>query len=171
MRAISVTRTYLELRRPDALRGSGALPPGISLERETCAPALYRHLYAAVGRAHHWHDRDAWSDDALAAHLERPEVGIWILRAEEAPVGYFELVAQDDGSVEIAYFGVAASHQGRGLGRALLVRAASEAWALRATRVWLHTCTLDHPAALPNYRARGFRPFRVESYVVDLPDP
>ncbi|HSA57864.1 MAG TPA: GNAT family N-acetyltransferase [Gemmatimonadaceae bacterium] len=170
MRAIAVTRTYLELRRPDHLRGSGVLPPGITLARETCAPALYRRLYAGVGRAYHWRDRDAWSDDTLAAHLARPEVGVWVLRDAGAPVGYFELVAQDDRSVEIAYFGLAASHHGRGLGQVLLVRAATEAWAQGATRVWLHTCTLDHPAALPNYVARGFRPFRVESYVVELPD-
>jgi hypothetical protein len=26
----------------------------------------------------------------------------------------------------------------------------------------LHTCTLDSPRALPNYRARGLRPFRTE---------
>ena len=32
-----------------------------------------------------------------------------------------------------------------------------------APRVWLHTCTLDGAAALPNYRARGLRPFRTQT--------
>jgi hypothetical protein len=40
----------------------------------------------------------------------------------------------------------------------------SAAWALAPTRVWLHTCTLDAKAALPNYLARGFRPFKEERY-------
>jgi GNAT superfamily N-acetyltransferase len=73
--------------------------------------------------------------------------------------------------VEIAYFGLAPAFQGRGLGRYLLVRAAQEAWLAGggARRVWLHTCTLDHAAALPNYLARGFRPFRSEVYSVELP--
>jgi hypothetical protein len=52
----------------------------------------------------------------------------------------------------------------------MLTRAADEAWALGANRVWLHTCTLDSPHALPNYKARGFEEFRRERYVAQLPD-
>lgn len=165
-----VTRTWLELRSPRELRGSGTLPPGITLKYEECPPAHYRHLYATVGGAYHWRDRNAWSDDQLAAHLARPDVAVHVLRAEGEPAGYFELVSHADGSVEIAYFGLAAPHRGRGLGQALLVLAATEAWVRGATRVWLHTCTLDHPAALPNYLARGFRPFHVDSYLAEVPD-
>jgi len=29
-------------------------------------------------------------------------------------------------------------------------------------RVWLHTCTLDHPAALPNYQKAGFAIYKEE---------
>ena len=164
-----VTRTWLELRSPDQLRGSAFLPAGFTLRRERCEPAFYRELYAAVGRAYHWRDRDAWTDEQLEAHLARPGVEVWVLRDDRGPAGYFELVAHEEGSTEIAYFGLTASQQGRGLGQALLVRAATAAWNGGASRVWLHTCTLDHPAALPNYLARGFRPFRVESYVAELP--
>ena len=36
----------------------------------------------------------------------------------------------------------------------------ADAWTLPGTkRVWLHTSTLDHPNALPNYLRRGFRGF------------
>ena len=52
----------------------------------------------------------------------------------------------------------------------MLTEAAEAAWALGASRVWLHTCTLDHPGALANYLARGFRPFRTETYETDLPE-
>jgi GNAT superfamily N-acetyltransferase len=72
--------------------------------------------------------------------------------------------------VEIAYFGLAEPFIGRGIGKAMLTRAAEEAWALRPARVWLHTCTLDSAHALPNYLARGFIPFRRERYVAELPD-
>ena len=88
-----------------------------------------------------------------------------------APAGYFELQEhEDDGSVEIAYFGVVPHFHGRGLGKYLLTEAVDAAWSLDASRVWLHTCTLDDPAALPNYLARGFRPFKQEPYEADLPD-
>jgi len=67
-------------------------------------------------------------------------------------------------SVEIAYFGLLPAYVGRGLGKYLLSEAAARAWTLQPSRVWLHTSTLDHPAALPNYLARGFSIFRVEQY-------
>jgi len=75
--------------------------------------------------------------------------------------GYYELRVDGD-SVEVAYFGLLAAYQGRGLGGFLLTHALRRGFAL-ADRVWLHTCTLDGPAALPNYRARGLRPFRTET--------
>jgi GNAT superfamily N-acetyltransferase len=70
-----------------------------------------------------------------------------------------------DGAVEIAYFGLVERFIGRGIGKAMLTRAAEEAWALEPTRVWLHTCTLDSPHALPNYKARGFEETKRETYV------
>jgi GNAT superfamily N-acetyltransferase len=69
--------------------------------------------------------------------------------------------------VEIAYFGLLPEFMGRGWGKYLLSEAARQAWRAGATRVWLHTCTLDHPAALPNYLRRGFRPVREERYTVE----
>jgi hypothetical protein len=69
--------------------------------------------------------------------------------------------------VEIAYFGIVAAEFGRGFGKHLLSCAVRDAWVLAPRRVWLHTCTLDHPNALPNYIARGFTPYRTEAYEVD----
>src|SRR5207249_5531870 len=74
--------------------------------------------------------------------------------------------AEDD-SAEIAYFGIVVREFGRGFGKHLLSCAVRDAWALGPRRVWLHTCTLDHPNALPNYLARGFTPYRTETYEVD----
>ncbi len=95
---------------------------------------------------------------------------MWECLAGDATAGFFELNRCDDGSVEIAYFGLVAAFMGRGIGKALLTRAAEEAWALGASRVWLHTCTLDSPRALPNYLARGFRVDRTETYSETVPD-
>jgi GNAT superfamily N-acetyltransferase len=133
---------------------------------EDCPISFFRYLYREVGRAFHWTDRLAWSDQAVREYLAAPGVSIWLMSLEGAPAGYFELKRQDDGSVEIAYFGLLPEAIGRGWGKYLLTRAVQAAWGTGAQRVWLHTCTLDHPAALPNYLKRGFRPFREEVYEV-----
>lgn len=170
---LEVVRTYLDLPAPDALRAAEfpAPPPALRVtDRAPCGVVEYRALYDAVGRAYRWRDRLAWSDAQLAAWLARPEVVVRVLERQDdagwRPAGYYELARHADGDVEIVYFGLVADAQGRGWGRALLTDAVRAAWAMGATRVWLHTCTLDGPAALPNYLARGFRVVRAERYQV-----
>jgi ribosomal protein S18 acetylase RimI-like enzyme len=164
---IEVTRTYLEMRSPDDLRP--AIPPEAEPEIERldrCTPELFRYLYAEVGRAFHWTDRLGWSDEQVQRHLDDPRNSVWLLSSDDTPAGYFELHEHDDGSVEIAYFGLLPDFIGRGWGKYLLTRAARAAWQSAPRRVWLHTCTLDHPSALPNYLKRGFQPVRTEVYTV-----
>ncbi len=170
MAVVPVVRTYLEMDSPDRLVGRAAIPPGYSVRRESCDPSLYRELYKGVGTDYQWRDRRRWSDEQLRAHLEKPAIAIWVLREGSALRGFFELARDDDGSVEIAYFGLMPIGIGQGLGRALLTSAIDEAWSLEPvpSRVWLHTCTLDHPAAIANYLARGFQVTRTEQYTVDL---
>jgi GNAT superfamily N-acetyltransferase len=103
----------------------------------------------------------------IRSYLATPGVSIWLMSWQAAPAGYFELREHGDRSVEIAYFGLLSEFIGRGWGKYLLTRAVESAWKLGANRVWLHTCTLDHPAALPNYIKRGFRPVREESYLLE----
>ena len=121
-----------------------------------------------MGEDWFWHDRLAWSDDELTAHLTRPNVWVWEARAGDESAGYFELVRQQDGGVEVAYFGLRPPFFGKGLGGWLLTRAVEEAWRLGARRVWLHTCTLDAEHALPNYLARGFAPYKTETLEVEI---
>lgn len=162
-----VTRTYLEMRSPGELRPGRTPEPAPAIARvDDCSAELFRFLYTEVGRAFHWTDRLAWSDETIRRHLASPGVSIWLLSWEEESAGYFELREHDDQSVEIAYFGLLPAFIGRGWGKYLLTRAAQVAWELGPNRVWLHTCTLDHPAALPNYLKRGFRPLREEVYTV-----
>jgi GNAT superfamily N-acetyltransferase len=170
MPPVQVVRTYLEMRSPEDLRPAPIPRDVPRLERVGgCPVSFFRYLYAEVGRAHHWVDRLAWTDEQVRAHLADPAISLWLLSWEAAPAGYFELRAHDDRSIEIAYFGLLPEFTGRGWGGFLLGRAVETAWKLEPERVWLHTCTLDHPAALPNYLRRGFRPVREEVYTADVP--
>jgi GNAT superfamily N-acetyltransferase len=169
MRTVEVTRTYLEMTNPADLRGVSFLDPRARVElRAPCPVSLYRRLYKEVGEEWYWHSRLAWSDEQLAAHLARPEIMVFELMLGDESAGYFELAKHADGSVEIEYFGLNPRFIGRGLGGPLLTRAVEEAWKLGASRVWLHTCTLDSERALPNYRARGFRQVRTERLDVTI---
>lgn len=152
----AVIRTYLEMRDRPHPRAMPA-PEGAHVEQlDRCPPELYRQLYAEVGRAWSWFERLWWTDEELSAHLGRPEVLIRVLHLNGAPAGYYELVEHPDRSVEVGYFGLMPHAIGRGLGRWLLDEAVRDAWSRAPERVWLHTCTLDHPAALPNYLKAGF---------------
>jgi GNAT superfamily N-acetyltransferase len=170
-RDVEVVRTYLELRSPSQLRAATLDDPSVRfVRRENISAARYRRLYHAVGNQWYWHDRDAWSDDTFADYLASPNIIVWELLVADATAGFFELVKHDDDSVEIAYFGLTAPFIGRGLGKAMLTRAAEEAWTSNPTRVWLHTCTLDSPHALPNDLARGFEETRKETFRQQIDD-
>src|SRR5437867_6398822 len=130
-------------------------------------PALYRDCNRTVGEPYHWYDRRDGSDEQIRAHLAQPGITLHVATRNGALAGWYELRrVPEERSVEIAYFGLAPGAIGRGLGKHLLSVAVRDAWAMNPTRVWLHTCTLDHPHALPNYRARGFVPYRTEQYEV-----
>jgi ribosomal protein S18 acetylase RimI-like enzyme len=171
MPSVQVTRTYLEMSSPGALRPASVTAPAPRVERVyECPVSFFRYLYAEVGRAFYWTDRLVWDDARVQAHLADPANSLWLLTWRAAPAGYFELRASGEGAVEIAYFGLLPEYFGRGWGGHLLTHAVETAWSMGASRVWLHTCTLDHPAALPNYLRRGFQPVREETYTAHLPD-
>jgi GNAT superfamily N-acetyltransferase len=167
---IEVTRTHLEMRDPAQLQAARSDDPSIRVEQmPECPASFFRYLYVEVGRNYHWIDRLPWTDADIMAYLSQPEISLWLMTDDGATAGYFELRRCEDGSVEIAYFGLLPGFLGRGLGKHLLTCATNQAWADGANRVWLHTCTLDDPAAMPNYLKRGFRPFKTEEYSVELP--
>lgn len=168
-----VKTTYLELLSPAALRPSSRVPPDVILIRAgKPSPELNRFLYTAVGGDHHWQDRLGWTWSQWMAWLARPEVETWVAYQSGTPAGYFELEAQEGGSVEIVYFGLLPAFTGRGLGGYLLTQAAHRAFALSpgVKRVWVHSCTLDHPDAVAAYQARGFVVFKEEEADLTLPE-
>ena len=160
-------RTHLEMRDISALRATLRPVDDATLEREQLTPVDYRALYAAVGGAWQWFDRLDARDKELGTYLAAPNVQVWILRVAGAVAGYFELQRHDDARVEIMYFGLLTAYFGRRLGGWMLTRAVEQAFAMNATHVTLHTCTLDSPHALPNYLARGFMIAREEEYIVE----
>ena len=163
-----VTTWYLEMLDPAQLRRSRVPTPAPAIvQAEIPSPALNRFLYTSVGGAWHWIDRLSWTWAQWLAWLDRPELQTWVMHVAGTPAGYFELEKQGD-DVEIAYFGIAPDFIGRKLGGHLLTRTIEQAWAMGPRRVWVHTCTLDHPAALANYKARGMDLYKEETVMKDV---
>ncbi len=167
---VDVTVTYLEMDAPGSLKASGKVPDDVQVRRETgiAVPSLAAELYRDVGSAHHWRDRSSWSDADWSALLADPSVELWTASRRERVVGYFEL-KREPGITEIRYFGIKPGEIGQGIGGWLLTEAVGRAWRPGVDRVIVNTCTLDHPAALPNYLARGFVVVRREHQRRELP--
>jgi GNAT superfamily N-acetyltransferase len=158
-----VITVYLEMLRPEDFRARWSARSGLAFTQVVRpSPDLNRFFYTTVGAEYHWRDRLGWTQADWMRYLDRPALETWVLSESGAPAGYCELEAQDAGSVEIAYFGLLPQWVGKGLGSHLLSATIDRAWRFPARRVWVHTCTLDHPRALRNYIDRGFRPFRKE---------
>jgi len=167
----NVVTYHLEMTDPvDHRRATRGLDQIEAARCEVPSPELNRFFYTAVGGDWYWIDRLPWSYARWMDWLDRPEVQTWVASHQGLPAGYFELEAQSEGDVEIAYFGLLPGFAGRGIGGALLSHAVDRAWQMPARRVWVHTCTLDHPAALANYETRGFRRFHSTEADLDLPD-
>ena len=167
-----VTVTHLEMTAPEQLLGpKRECTCDYSLvQAEIPCPEYSRFLYTAVGSKWMWHSRLSWDYARWMAYLDRPDVETWVATVRGTPAGYFELERQNKGSVELVYFGVVPGFIGQGLGGALLTDAVNRAWNIGAKRVWMHTCSLDHPHAIDNYKARGFSPFKVTVEHEELPD-
>ncbi|MDA0745059.1 MAG: GNAT family N-acetyltransferase [bacterium] len=166
-----VITTYLQMTDRTELQPARSPATPFHLVRvEIPCPEFNRFLYIAVGTNWFWYTRLSWDYDKWLAYLNRPQLETWVAYISGTPAGYFELEMQKQNDVEIAYFGILPGFLGKGLGGALLTSAITRAWDMGANRVWVHTCTLDHPHALQNYQARGFRIYRTEEKPEDLPD-
>lgn len=108
-------------------------------------------------------------DDKLRAILDDPQVSLFALRQGERDVGILELDFRQPDECELAFFGLASEAVGKGIGRTLMNEAIERAWSRAIKRFWVHTCTLDHPAALGFYRRSGFTPYAFQVEV--QPDP
>jgi GNAT superfamily N-acetyltransferase len=139
------------------------------LKVEKPLPELNRFLYATVGASCMWYMRLPWKWQQWHDYVARESIETWVAYQSATPIGYFELEKQPRGTTEIAYFGLIPQYVGQGLGRQLLQDAINKAWDTAKNRIWLHTCTLDHSNALPNYLSRGFKVFKEEDFEDMIP--
>ena len=153
-----VTIYDLELTAPEPLGSPRIATADADLRQvEIPCPSFNRFLYLTVGHAWHWWMKRGWSDQQWRDYVCRPELETWVLYQCGTPAGYFELERLPEETVRIKYFGLLPDFIGKKLGGRLLAQAVERAWALGAARIRVNTCTRDHPAALTNYLARGFR--------------
>ena len=149
--------TYLEMTEPPA----EPVPRGsLQLRRARLDVDAYRALFRKIGAPWLWFSRLAISDSELEAIIANPQVELFEVTAVEAVVGMLELDFRVAGECEIAFIGLVPNLTGEGHGRWLLAEAVHRAWREGVARLHVHTCTLDHPAALAAYRRAGFTPYK-----------
>ena len=167
---VAVEVTFLRMDRPP----EGPRPPSPAgaqvVLAERCTVGFYRYLYDGVGRRHVWWLRRTLTDEQLSTILDDPANSVHVLMHGGEPAGFYELDRRNRPVVNLSYFGIFPHALGRGMGRALLRHAIEAAWAGGVTRAMtVNTCTADHPRALPNYLAAGFRPVRAVREVWQVP--
>ncbi len=162
MELLDITVYYLEMLAPSH-RKIPAPRAGLSvIYAQTPSVPYYRFLYNAVGEDYRWLSRRVLSDAELATIIKHPLVELHVLYAEGTPVGFAELDRRQAGEIELVQFGIMPAFHGQGLGTWFLQWVIDKAWSYGPKRFWLHTCTLDHPRALPMYQKAGFLLFKQE---------
>jgi GNAT superfamily N-acetyltransferase len=160
--------TYLEMRAPPALDVPAST---LDLQRiENPGPERYRDLFRLVGAPWLWFSRLTLDDEKLRSIIDDPKVELFVvLDGNGRDVGMLEHDFREHGECELAFVGLVPELSGLGHGRWLLAEAVSRAWREGVERVHVHTCSLDHPAALAAYRRAGFIPFK--RGIERFPDP
>jgi GNAT superfamily N-acetyltransferase len=160
--------TYLEICGPPE---PSVLPSPLTLKRvEVPQPEHYRELFRLIGAPWLWFSRLIMDDAHLAAIIQHPKVELYsVIDQGGREVGMLELDFREPGECELAFVGLIPELSGQGHGRWLLAEAVRLAWRDGVSRVHVHTCTLDHPAALAAYTRAGFTPFK--RAIERFPDP
>jgi GNAT superfamily N-acetyltransferase len=156
---IAALVTYLQMHAAPAAHPASSELALRRMER----PALdeYRALFRRVGARWLWFSRLLRDDDALAAIIHDPKVELYaVVDSQGEEVGFLELDFREAGECELAFVGLIPELSGQGHGKWLLGEAVRLAWRDGITRVHVHTCTLDHPAALRAYIRAGFTPHK-----------
>ena len=161
--------TCLEMTEKPPLRPVPEVA-GLSLERLGAADTQrFRALFRAIGQDIMWFSRLVMAEETLAGIIGDPKVHSHALVKQGRDIGLLELDFREEAQCELSFFGLVPSEVGSGAGRFLMNAALERAWGQPITRMWVHTCTFDHPNALGFYRRSGFRPYQV---MVEVhPDP
>ncbi|MDA9745608.1 GNAT family N-acetyltransferase [Candidatus Pelagibacter sp.] len=161
---INVERNFLEIRDVKNLKINPTKKIKFLVKKINPDFQLNKFFYKQVGKKHRWLDRLNWSDEKWINYISNKNLDTYIISDSENLVGFFELLNNPHLSeTEISYFGLLEEYIGRGIGGYALSVAIRKSFEKDIKRVWLHTCTLDHPNALKNYIARGMTVFKKEN--------
>jgi GNAT superfamily N-acetyltransferase len=156
---IAAVVTYLDMRWPPSSTPHEA-PAAWSLVPLSDDLARYRVLFRRVGEPWLWFTRLIMTDEALRQIVENPKVQAFALRVADEDIGILELDFRQPEECELSFFGLVPEATGRGWGGVLIDEAIRRAWARPISRLWVHTCSLDHPHALGFYLRSGFKPYK-----------
>ena len=160
---INVERNFLEIRDVKNLKINPTKKIKFLVKKINPDFQLNKFFYKQVGKKHRWLDRLNWSDEKWINYISNKNLDTYIISDSENLVGFFELLNNPRLSeTEISYFGLLEEYIGKGIGGYALSEAIRKSFEKNIRRVWLHTCTLDHPNALKNYIARGMTVFKKE---------
>ena len=165
-----VERNYLEINSLTDLNESNISPKDYLVKLEQPVDfQLNKFFYKNVGKKHHWVDRLIWTDEQWKQYISDKKVKTYVLKKKKDLAGYFELIFhKDKNEVEIAYLGLLEEYQNKKLGSYLLSSAIKNSFLVKPSRVWVHTCSLDHKNALKNYISRGMKIFKRETIEVSI---
>jgi ribosomal protein S18 acetylase RimI-like enzyme len=160
----TIDRFYLHLLSASDLKKSNCKKINIDiLLKKKPTIDLCKFFYKEVGRDFFWRDRLKWSNQDWLDYVNNDFFKLYILKYNNKLAGYYELLYDPKtNSMEIPYFGIFKEFYGKKIGGYLLTDALSTSFKQNITKVWVHTCTLDHPNALKNYLARGMKIFKTE---------
>jgi len=163
-----VSRFFLEISSIKDLTFSKCLERNLFIKKENKSNKdLPKFLYKEIGKDYNWKDRLNWSDNDWVRLISNPNYELYTIFKNEDLVGYYELIFDEYKNFEIAYFGIFKEYFDKKIGSNLLCHAIENSFSKGAKRVWVHTCTLDHPNALKNYIARGMKVFKSEELNID----
>jgi GNAT superfamily N-acetyltransferase len=166
---IAAVVTYLEMRSPPPT-GEERADSRVELRRiENPDPDWYLKLFNEIGEDLLWFGRLTIDGEDLHSLLSDPNYEVYALRADGEDAGLLELDFRIQEECELSYFGIVPSLVGSGVGRVLMSHTIEIAWSRPIRRFWLHTCTLDHPRALPFYLRAGFTAYKREIEIADDP--
>ena len=161
---IPVERNFLELRDIKKLKFNSSKENKFLIKKIKPDFQLNKFFYKQVGKKHRWIDRLSWTDEKWINFISNKNLETYVISESEDLIGFFELLYNPKlNETEISYFGLLEEYIGKGIGGYALSEAIKKSFEKNIERVWLHTCTLDHPNALKNYIARGMRVFRKEN--------
>ena len=160
-----VKRNYLEINSIQDLKEVNQPSKDYSLNLlDPIDFQLNKFFYKNIGKKHKWVDRLIWNDEHWIDYVSSDRVKTFVLKFKSDLVGFFELLYhKENKEVEIAYFGILEEYQNKKLGSYLLSEAIKKSFEYNDSRVWLHTCSLDHKHALNNYMSRGMKIFKTET--------